>query len=207
MLYFFQILNSEKDGIAHNHIQPSGWNLCAWTDWSPHARPLGSLWGSFLFNLQTHGPHKCFSHCPLQSIKEILPFVSTISGILLVLYELCPPICAFQCSHLCDLCRKECCLQWGRRLIQSNPPCDFIMQGTKPIVLLSTNESSSYYFSLLLLWPANHMCERLKRQNAVRKKKKSSNLNASPRNHSIYTIKQWQNWHIVHKCHPVQSCM
>lgn len=105
------------------------------------------LWVSlrkFLFNIQ----HKCFSHCPLQSTKEILPFVSTISGILLVLYELCPPICACQCSHLCDLCRKECCLQRGRRLIQPNPPCDFIMQGTKPIALLSTTESSSEDFSL-----------------------------------------------------------
>lgn len=150
---------------------PSGCNSSAWTDWSPHAGPLGFLWGSFLFNLQTHGPHKCFSPCPLQSIKEILPFVSTISGILLVLYELCSPICAFQCSHLCDLCRKEFCLQRGRRLIQSNPPCDFIMQGTKPIVLLSTNESSSEYCSLLLLWTANHKCELLKKQNAVGEKK------------------------------------
>lgn len=94
--------------------------------------------------ISRHSPYKCFPHCPLESIKEILPLVSTIFGIWLMLYELCPPICAFQCSHLCDLCRKECCLQRGRNLIQSNPPCDFIIQGTKIIVLLSTNESSEY---------------------------------------------------------------
>lgn len=164
------------------HLLPSGCNSSAlyWnfretslqrTDWCPHAGPLGSLWGGFLFNLQTHGPHKCFFHCPLQSIKEILPFVSTISGIPLVLYELCPPICAFQCSHLCDLFRKECCLQRGRPLIQSNPPCDFIMQGTKPIVLLSTNESSSEYCSLCCSCDQQITCELLKKQNAIGKKK------------------------------------
>lgn len=152
------------------HIPPSGWIEISlqWTDRSPHAGPL---WGTFPFNLQTHGPHKCFSHCPLQSIKEILPFVSTISGILLVLSELCPPICAFQCSHLCDLPRKECCLQRGRHLIQSNPPCDFIMQGTK-IFCLTVHKWLIIWIllTLLLLWPANHTFELLEKQNAIGKK-------------------------------------
>lgn len=130
-----------------------------------------------------------FSHCPLQSIKEILPLVSTISGIVLMLYELCPPICAFQCSHLCDLCRKECCLQRGRSLIRSNPPCDFIMQGTKNYCL--TVYKWVIIWKLLNLLPHvtsnRHMWWLLEKQSAIggKKKKKSSNLDASPHNHCI----------------------
>lgn len=171
------------------HILPSGCNSSALhrnfreislqrTDWSPHAGPLGSLWESFLFNFQTNGRHKCFSHCPLRSIKEILLFVSTISGILLVLYELCPPICAFQRSRLCDLCRKECCLQRGRRLIQSNPPCDFIMQGTKQIVLLSTNESSCEYCSLCCSCDEQITCVNVLKNNRGGKKNKVTLMQA-----------------------------
>lgn len=120
--------------ISHlPHSVISGGLSLQWSDRSPRGGPLRSSQGNLLFNLKAHIPHKCFPHCPLQCVKEILPLVSTIFGILLMLHELCPPICAFQCSHLCDLCRKECCLQRGRNLIQSNPPCDFIMQGTKKL--------------------------------------------------------------------------
>lgn len=147
-IYIFQFLNSQE-GLdytqqflyiwshafcpwAISHLPPSvisGGMPLQWSGRSPHGGPLRSFQGNLPFDLNT--PHKCFPHCPFQSIKEILPLVSTIVGILLMLYELCPPICAFQCSRLCDLCREECCLQRGRNLIQSNPPCDFIMQGTK----------------------------------------------------------------------------
>lgn len=153
-VYIFQFLNWENRFIYNNfctsgptHPALKLYLICLvleFLDCFPHGGPLGSLWGNLLFNLKTHSPCKCFPHCPLESIKEILPLVSTIFGICLMLYELCPPIWAFQCSHLCDLCRKECCLQRGRNLIQSNPPCDFIIQGTKIIVLQSTNESSQY---------------------------------------------------------------
>lgn len=210
MLYFFKILNSEEGWdctqpflYVCSHIScPQAVTHLPCIEISEKFRCSGltgvlmlDLWGLseevFLFNLQTHGPHKCFFHCPLQSIKEILPFVSTISGIPLVTYELCPPICAFQYSHLCDLFRKECCLQRGRPLIQSNPPCDFIMQGTKPIVLLSTNESSSEYCSLCCSCDQQITCELLEKQNAIGKKSssksssKKSNLNASPHHHCI----------------------
>lgn len=137
------------------------------SDPSPPGGPLGSFWGNLLFNLKTHSPHKCFPHCPLESIKKFLPLVSTIFGIPLMLYELCPPICAIQCSHLCDLCRKECCLQRGRNWIQSNPPCDFIMQGTKNCLPFHKWIIIWRLFTVLLLWPAHHMWGFLEKQNQI----------------------------------------
>lgn len=199
--YIFQFLNSQEGwdytqqflyiwshafcprAISHlPHSVISGGMSLQWSDLSPHGGPLRSFQGNLLFNLKTHSLHKCFPHCPLQSIKEILPRVSTIFGILLMLHELCPPICAFQCSHLCDLCRKECCLQKGRNLIQSNPPCDFIMQGTKNCLAFHKWIIIWILLTLLLLWPVHHLW-RLKKQN--QSGNSLNNLHAQPHNHCI----------------------
>lgn len=117
-IYIFQFLNAREGrdytqqflyiwshafcprAISHlPHSVISGGMSLQGSDRSPHGGPLRSFQGNLLFNLKTPSPHKCFPHCPLQSIKEILLLVSTMVGILLMLYELCPPICAFQCSR------------------------------------------------------------------------------------------------------------
>lgn len=116
---FFKFETPKKRGLTRNHFCMCGptypcpqapissalyWNF--WRDIIAAVWRLSSWWTSdsiFYLISRPTGPHKCFSHCPLHSTKKILPLVSTISSILLMLYEWCPPICAFQCSHLWPL--------------------------------------------------------------------------------------------------------
>lgn len=72
-----------------------------------------SVFFFFVLNPLAQGLNKRISSCPLQSMEEILPLVSTISSRFLMPYDLCPrgttSLFDFHHLYLYDLCRGDGC--------------------------------------------------------------------------------------------------